>query len=137
MILSLDSSIFKNIEFLLWLKANEEKVTLYISVLVYIETLLWYLLRGLTEKRFKSDLKKLHINVVPVSEELGDTVATIAKKYNKQLPFKHHARDYVIGVTAIKVHSNFFLTYNKKHYQWLNENGTAVMTPEEFLETLS
>ena len=135
--ISLDSSIFKDTNFLIWLEVNKERFSISISVVVYIETLLWYLFMGLSEKTFEEIIEKLEVDVVPVSEEIGRIVAITAKAYNKQLPFKHHARDYIIGITAITTQSEVFLTYNKKHYEWLNEKGISVMTPEEFLESVA
>jgi len=35
-----------------------------------------------------------------ITQELADKVTTNAKKYKNRLPFKHHARDYIIGTTA-------------------------------------
>ena len=75
----------------------------------------------------------MNIQIVEIDEEIGKETAMIAKKYNNQLPFKHHARDYIIGATAIKTNASALITYNKAHFHWLNENNIDVLTPEEFL----
>ena len=51
---------------------------------------------------------------------------------NKQnLPFKHHIRDYLIGMQSEK-EKREIITYNVSHFQWLN--GVGVKTPEEFIK---
>ena len=129
--IGLDSNVFKNRKFLEWLR-HTEKFEIHISVIVYVETLLWYLKIGLKDNDFKDDLKKLKVEVADLNESLASLVAKNAKKYSKKFPFRHHARDYVIGTTA-QLKKATLITYNLNHFEWLRDLRINVMSPEEFI----
>lgn len=129
--IGLDSNVFKNRKFLDWLRYTG-KFNVHISVIVYIETLLWYLKLGLKDEDFKDDLKKLKVEIVDLNESLASLIAKNAVKYGKKFPFKHHARDYVIGTTA-QLKKATLVTYNLDHFTWLKDLGINVMSPEELI----
>ena len=79
-------------------------------------------------------LDKMNVKVVDFTRDVAKMVARFAKKYSKQLPFKHHARDYLIGSTAISLGATYFITYNKSHFNWISNEGIEILTPEEFVE---
>ena len=132
--IGLDSSVFKNRGFLAWLSLNKEKFDTHISVIVYVETALWYLHIGLSISDLDRELNKMNIKVVDFTQNIAKKVAQFAKKYSKQLPFKHHARDYLIGTTAINSGVTHFITYNKSHFNWVSNEGIKTLTPEELVE---
>ncbi len=129
--IGLDSNVFKNRRFLDWLRYTG-KFNVHVSIIVYVETLLWYLRLGLKIDDFMDDLKKLKVEVVDLNESLALLIVKNAAKYGKEFPFKHHARDYVIGTTA-QLKKATLITYNLNHFKWLKDLGVNVMTPEELI----
>jgi len=53
-------------------------------------------------------------------------------KYGNEFPFRHHARDYVIGATAMMEKATL-ITQNTQHFGWLTKEGITVRTPEDFV----
>ncbi len=126
--LMLDSSAFGNRLFIDWLRLRRGDLEILLSPIVVAETALWYLYSGLTASDFEEELGKLGGKVLPIN--LGDALesASLAYENRRRLPFRHHARDYIIGVQAMKSGSDI-ITYNKGHFEWVN--GVRVLTPEE------
>jgi predicted nucleic acid-binding protein len=54
--------------------------------------------------------------------------SAITNKNN--LPFKHHFRDFLIGIHCENL-SLDLVTYNKKHFQWMKK--VKIFTPDEFV----
>jgi predicted nucleic acid-binding protein len=102
------------------------------SIIAYVETLLWYKSRGLKRRDFDEELENLGVGVTEVSKEIADETTARALKHRKTFPFKHHARDYVIGTSALK-HEATLITYNLDDFKWLTAEGGTVHTPESFL----
>ncbi|MGQ4834195.1 MAG: PIN domain-containing protein [Candidatus Asgardarchaeia archaeon] len=134
MIINLDSFVFKNRPFLSWLRLHKDDYEIYISIVVYIEVLLWYLFMEIPTDVFERELAKMNIHIVNIDKEICQKTALIAKGYNNLLPFKHHARDYIIGATALETKADALITYKKIHFHWLEEKGVKVLTPEELVE---
>jgi predicted nucleic acid-binding protein len=131
--LALDSGVFRNRPFLEWLRyANKHQ--LEISIIAYVETLLWYRSRGLERTDFDEELEKLGICVTELSQDLADKTTANALKHRKAFPFKHHARDYVIGTSALE-NTATLITYNLDDFKWVTEEGGTIHTPESFLAT--
>ena len=129
--IGLDSNVFRNRRFLDWLRYIG-KFEVHISIIVYIETLLWYYKLGLKDADLIDDLNKLRVEIVDLDGKIASLTIINALKYGGKFPFKHHARDYVIGSTA-QFKKSILITYNLKHFQWLTELGVDVMTPEELI----
>jgi len=53
-------------------------------------------------------------------------------KYRKAFSFRNHARDYIIGATAVE-NKGALITYNLDDSQWVIEEGGSVDAPENFL----
>ena len=131
--LALDSSVFRNRRFLEWLRyTNKHEVQ--VSILAYVETLLWYKVLGLNRKDFDEELASLGVSITELSQNLADKTTANALKHRKAFPFKHHARDYVIGTSALESKATL-ITYNLDDYRWIEEEGGTVDTPENFLAT--
>ena len=105
---------------------------IHASIIVYAETLLWYKTLGLTRKELEDELRKLKASIKNLDEGLADIATDSALKYGGSFPFKHHARDYVIGATALDEKATL-ITYNTQHFEWLRKEGIAVKTPEDFV----
>lgn len=131
--LGLDSSIFRNRRFLEWLRYTK-KHDPHLSIVAYVETLLWYKALGLTKADFDGELANIGISVMGLSEPLADRVTYYAIKHRKTFPFRHHARDYVIGTTALENKATL-ITYNLDDFRWVREEDGTVDTPENFLVT--
>lgn len=129
--IGLDSNVFKNRRFLEWLR-DTGGFDIHISIIVFMETLLWYLRLGLSKEDFIDDLNKIGIKVINFNDEIASRVVDIATRQGKKFPFRYHARDYVIGATSI-VEEASLITYNIKHFGWLKEYDILVQTPEEFI----
>jgi len=129
--IGLDSNVFKNRKFLEWLIDTGGFIS-HISIIVYMETLLWYLRLGLKKEDFIEDLDKIGVKVIGLNREIASRVADIAVKHGKSFPFKYHARDYVIGVTSM-VEEATLITYNTRHFEWLKNYDILAQTPEEFI----
>lgn len=101
-------------------------------MIVYAETLLWYKKLGLKRKQLEAELRKLKASIKNLNEEIADRATDVALKHRNEFPFRHHARDYVIGVTALMERATL-ITHNTQHFVWLTKEGIAVRTPEEFV----
>ena len=131
--LALDSGVFRNRRFLEWLRYTN-KHDVQVSILAYVETLLWYKVLGLNRKDFDQELANVGIAVTGLSETLADKITANAVKHRKTFPFRHHARDYIIGTSALESKATL-ITYNLDDYRWIEEEGGTVDTPENFLAT--
>ncbi len=126
----LDSMIFRDRPFISWLRVNLERFRIYISPIVHAETALWYLYIGLDLEDLTSDLRALRVEIPPITREITEVVAGKAFTNRRALPFRHHARDYLIGVQAEHLGARI-VTRNKKHFRWVN---VPVLTPEELVK---
>ena len=102
--------------------------------MVYVETLLWYKSRGLSRTNFDEELRIAGITVTELSKGIAERTAAIALKHRRSFPFKHHARDYVIGTSALEDKATL-ITYNLDDFNWIKEEGGTVYTPESFVAT--
>jgi len=122
--------VFRNRPFLEWLRYTHRH-QLQISIIVYAETLLWYRSRGLKRADLDGELDNLGIAVTGLSQDLADKTTTNALVH-RSFPFKHRARDYVIGTSALE-NNAALITYNTDDFRWVADEGGTVHTPESFL----
>ncbi|MFQ6126018.1 MAG: hypothetical protein ACE5R6_15635 [Candidatus Heimdallarchaeota archaeon] len=127
--IDLDSNVFRNQDFINWLILNKEAVSAGLSVIVYLETLFWYLTKSLSVADFELDLRTIRAVITPLDPPLAQITAETAK--NSLLPFRHHARDFIIGSSALK-RKAILLSYNSKNFTWMPED--TVTSPESFLD---
>jgi predicted nucleic acid-binding protein len=125
--------VFRNRRFLEWLRYTN-KHDLQISIIAYVETLLWYKALGLKREDLDEELKNLEVSVTELSQDLADRISANALRHRKMFPFKDHARDYVIGTSALESKATL-ISYNLDDFRWVKEEGGAVDTPESFLAT--
>ena len=78
------------------------------------------------------ELRKLKASIKILDEEIAEKATEAALKYGNDFPFRHHARDYVIGATAL-VEKASLVTNNTQHFDWLKREGIAVKTPENLV----
>ncbi len=127
----LDSTAFRERSFLAWLRLNSERISVYVSPLVYAETALWYIYSGLSAEDLEEDLKALRAEVPSISREAARMAAEAAYDNRRRLPFRHHARDYIVGAQAVLLKADI-ITHNRGHFGWVK--GVRVLTPWEFVD---
>ena len=81
----------------------EEDFDINISVICALETYHWYNIRGLPKEHYKKDIDALGIETQDFNVE--DIYNTSMNAKGSILPFKHHARDFIIGTNASVISS--------------------------------
>ncbi|MHA1106609.1 MAG: hypothetical protein ACTSPN_12970 [Promethearchaeota archaeon] len=132
--LALDSNIFRNYDFINYLTLNKLKFQVFMPTIVQLEVGYYYIIRGISWDEFVEDIKKFDGNFLHWDNSLILKVIQNAFANKNQLPFKKHFRDFLIGTECEKIHAPL-ITYNKKHFMWVNK--IEVFTPEEYLLELS
>ncbi|MFW9914175.1 MAG: type II toxin-antitoxin system VapC family toxin [Candidatus Thorarchaeota archaeon] len=129
--ITLDSNVFRTQEFLDWLMSDSPPPNRHIFPLIlYIEVLVWYEMRGLQRGDLDKDLEKMRTEIVPFEMDYVDALMTNIRS-NPSFQFRHHARDFLIG-TICQRHHSLLITYNKRHFAWLDSK--MIFTPEEYLK---
>ncbi len=129
--ISLDSNVFRDQDFIDWLQSRRDHLDVFISVISALETYHWYNIRGLSKDLFEKDLQELNAQVLELS--LEDIYKISASAQTTNLPFKHHARDFIIGTHAIDSQS-VLITYNLKHFGWLKPGN--LLSPDLLVLTI-
>ena len=128
--ITLDSNVWRDPLFINWLQSDRSVHETHICpIIVYLETRLWYDMRGLTEADYREDLIKLKTQVVLFSKPHTETVIALTRQ--SHLPFRQHARDFMIGAIVLAEES-VLITQNTRHFVWLPEH--QLTTPQEFLQ---
>ena len=93
--ITLDSNVWAEFNFIDWLQSDHTVYDVHICpIIVYLETRLWYDMKGLTKNDFLEDLFKLKTQVVLFTETHTEPVIKLTRQ--SDLRFKHHARDFMI-----------------------------------------
>lgn len=124
----LDTNVFHNWKFLLWLKDSPHSPI--ISSVSYAEYLYHQSKKmgSIEEGRSAVDalLHSIGIEVMAFDKECAlKTVKAVWGRWD----FRKNARDYMIGSLALKLNAPL-VTYNKKDFEWYEK----VHTPEEFMK---
>jgi len=127
--ISLDSNCFRDPKFIDFLTQNRDLIEVHIPIIVFIETLIWFKLRGLKLDDFEYELNKLNAKIDLLDKNIGNKISDIVIEKEKIFPFKVHARDYFIGSIA-EVNNTILITYNINHF---NRLQLQVLTPEAFI----
>lgn len=129
--ISLDSTIFRNSDFLLWLKRNKENFNISLSVIVELETYHWYVLRSIPDAIFNNLIKSLDAKVIDLSR---DQIGKVSKNtIISRLQFKHHIRDIIIASHA-NYESAIVITDNIRHFSWMENQP---MNPDDLILLMS
>ena len=129
--ITLDSNVFRTQEFLDWLMSESSTHNCHVFPLIlYIEVLVWYEMRGLQRVDLDKDLGKIRTEIFPFKIEFVDELMVNIRS-NPSFQFRHHARDFLIG-TICKRQQSLLITYNKRHFVWLDSK--MIFTPEEYLK---
>jgi len=127
--LVLDSNAFHHREFLAWLRKRSE-INVDVPIIAYVEIYLRSLRRSLV-KELEIILLGIRASITPLEKTIGERAVGEAVK-NPKLPFKYHARDFLIGATALQQEA-ILVTQNKRHFRWMKE---FVRSPDEIMREL-
>jgi predicted nucleic acid-binding protein len=129
-LITLDSNVFRNQRFIDWLMSPEAVHGRHVlPIIVYVEVLVWYEMRGLTREDLEADLQKMKTEIVELTPAYVDQLMENIRS-NPGFLFRHHARDFLIG-TVVREKNSMLITNNKSHFAWMAD-GT-VKSPEEYL----
>lgn len=130
-IITLDSNVFKEQMFINYLMDNQDIFARHnMPLLVYIEVLVWYEMTGLNRNDLDEDLKLIKTTIGEFPLTAIDQLMTNIRT-NKNLQFRHHARDFMIG-TQCMLWDSILITNNKRHFEYIKEE--KLVTPEEFIQ---
>ena len=73
--ISLDSTVFRDLDFIDWLYINAEKLDINISVIVALEISYWYRLRGLDNSVFLQELDKIKVRIIDLVADNIDSIS--------------------------------------------------------------
>ena len=127
--ITLDSNIWREQLFLDWLQSDSNYYREHVCpIIIFLETSLWYDMKGLTRHDLLDELEKLKTKVILFDEKHVENVIKITRK--SKLPFKHHARDFMIEAIVLEEKSTL-ITFNTDHFTNLPKN--QLLTPREFI----
>ncbi len=124
--LALDSNVFHHKDFLIWLKRRTD-IDVNVPIIAYVEIYLRSVRRSLT-RELEIVLLGIRASINPLEKTIGERAVGEAIK-NPKLPFKYHARDFLIGATVLQ-QGAILVTQNKKHFKWMKE---FVRSPDELM----
>lgn len=124
--LVLDSNVSHHREFLKWLSRRTE-INVNVPIIAYVEIYLRSVRRDLV-KELQTILLGIRASINPLEKVTGERAVNEAVK-NPKLPFKDHARDFLIGATALQQKA-ILVTQNEKHFTWMEE---SVKSPDEIV----
>ena len=127
---AIDSNVFRNLNFINYLRINKEKIQVYIPSIVSFEIGYYFLTKGITWEDFLKEIQKLHGIFLEWDSVVLLEVLKNALNNKEILPFRHHFRDFMIGTQCEKIGLDL-ISYNKNHFEWLKR--ISIQTPEEFI----
>jgi len=127
---AIDSNVFRNLNFINYLRINKAKIQIYIPSIVSFEIGYYFLSNGVTWEEFLKEIQK--INGIFLEWDSVILLDVLKNALNKKasLPFRHHFRDFMIGTQCENTGLDL-ISYNKKHFTWLKR--ISIQTPEEFI----
>ncbi len=130
--IAIDSNVFRNLNFINYLKQNKASLQVFFPTIVYLEVAYYYLRKGISWEDFLEDIQKFNGTFLDWKSIVIKNVLINAIKNKSTMPFRHHIRDFLIG-TQCETLKIALISYNKKHFQWLIKT-VSVLTPEEFIQ---
>jgi len=128
--IAIDSNIFRNLNFINYLRINKAKIQVYIPSIVSFELGYYFLTKGITWEDFLKEIQKFNGTFLEWDSVVLLEVLKNALNNKATLPFRHHFRDFMIG-TQCENTSLDLISYNKNHFTWLKH--VSIQTPEEFI----
>ena len=127
-----DTNALRSRDLVPFLVQHKARFRILVPAVIYMERLYSFLLKGDDGSTYKEEMSAYDGHVVNVSPEHLHATATIAFACRRSLPFRDHARDYMIAGQC-QGNVDVLVTYNKKHFEAMHLSGTTLLTPEEFI----
>ena len=132
MIIAYDTNTVRSKELIPFLIHFQEAFEIIIPSIVYVEMGYYFLLRNHSIEDYDEELATYNATVLLISKDHLVNVIHLAHKHRKNLPFKHHSRDYLIAGQCMGL-VNVLITYNVEHFKMINVGLIRVISPEEFI----
>ena len=129
--IALDSNVFRNYDFINYLTLYSKNFEIYLPTIVQLEVGYFYRMKSLDWENFEKDIDKFGCKLIKWGNFKPSEIIENAYKNRRELPFKHHFRDYLIA-TECKNIVDKLITYNTQHFNWVS--GFEIITPENFVK---
>ncbi|MHA1719484.1 MAG: hypothetical protein ACTSWX_05290 [Promethearchaeota archaeon] len=129
--IALDSNVFRNYDFINYLTLYSSDFEIYLPTIVQLEVGYFYRMKNLNWKKFKADLDKFRCKFIKCENFKPSEIIENAYRNRKELPFRHHFRDYMIATECEDV-IHRLITYNTQHFTWVKK--FEIITPENFVK---
>lgn len=127
---AIDSNIFRNLNFINYLRRNKTDIQVFIPSIVNFEIGYYFLIKGITWEDYLAEIQKFNGKILDWDSVITQDVLKNAINNRKTLPFRHHFRDFIIGTQCEKLGLDL-ISYNKSHFDWVK--NVITQTPEEFI----
>ena len=127
---AIDSNIFRNLNFINYLRMNKTDIQVFIPSIVNFEIGYYFLIKGITWEDYLAEIQKFNGKILDWDSVITQDVLKNAINNRKTLPFRHHFRDFIIGTQCEKLGLDL-ISYNKNHFDWVK--NVITQTPEEFI----
>jgi len=128
--IAIDSNVFRNLNFINYLRINKAKIQVYIPSIVSFEIGYYFLSKGITWEDFLKEIQKINGIFLEWDSVVLLEVLKNALSNKATLPFRHHFRDFMIGTQCENTGFDL-ISYNKNHFKWVRH--ISIQTPEEFI----
>ena len=128
--IAIDSNIFRNLDFINFLRQNKGSLQIFLPTIVCLEVGYFYMRKGITWESFRKEVHKFNGIFLDWESIRIMKVLKYAVENKNTLPFRHHFRDFLIG-TQCKILGINLVSYNKNHFKWLKP--ILVFNPEEYI----
>ena len=127
---AIDSNIFRNLNFINYLRMNKTDIQVFIPSIVNFEIGYYFLIKGITWEDYLAEIQKFNGKILDWDSVITQDVLKNAINNRKTLPFRHHFRDFIIGTQCENLGLDL-ISYNKSHFDWVK--NVITQTPEEFI----
>jgi len=127
--IALDSNVFRNLDFLNYLQKHKGRIKVCLPSVVALEIGFFFRTKGFSWEEFTAEIQKFNGVVLEWSALNVPDIITTEYQEKSRLPFKHHFRDFLIGMQCEALRMRL-VSYNKSHFYWMQFSD--VVTPEEF-----
>ena len=127
---AIDSNIFRNLNFINYLRMNKTDIQVFIPSIVNFEIGYYFLIKGITWEDYLAEIQKFNGKILDWDSVITQDVLKNAINNKKTLPFRYHFRDFIIGTQCEKLGLDL-ISYNKNHFDWVK--NVITQTPEEFI----
>ena len=127
---AIDSNIFRNLNFINYLRMNKTDIQVFIPSIVNFEIGYYFIIKGITWEDYLAEIQKFNGKILDWDSVITQDVLKNAINNKKTLPFRHHFRDFIIGTQCENLGLDL-ISYNKSHFDWVK--NVITQTPEEFI----